>query len=190
MHYKKVLPGSTSYSGITESGKKAYIFGVSMVSNVKAKNLNNKLRGASARIRDFAGAIIKHLKHHTLPSLVDDTQDIAVIHGGCNDLGCKNKEALSTDDTVNVILEIGKLCQPHGVKGIFISSLICRKNNFQNNKVNTIDNLLRNACGSLGFNFIENSSIARNHLAGDGIHLNYAGTEDILENIYFFNNFL
>ena len=191
MRYNKVLPGNTSYSGITQSDKKAYIFGTCMVSNVKAKKLNNKLRGASARIRDFRGATIKHLKHHVLPSLVDDTPDTAVIHGGCNDLGYKNKEALSADDIVNAILEIGKLCQSHGVNDIFISSLICRKNNFQNNKVHTINNLLRSTCHSLGFHFIDNSSTARKHLAGDRIHLNYAGTETLSENIAFcLNNFL
>ena len=200
MRYKKVLPGNTfssgttgntSSSGTTQSGKKAYTFGTSMVSNVKVKKLNNKLRGASARIRDFRGATIKHLQHHVLPSLVDDTQDTVVIHEGCNDLGYKNKEALSADDLVNAILEIGKLYQSHGVKNIFISSLMCKKNNFQNNKVNTINNLLRSACDSLGFYFIDNSSIARKHLAGDGIHLNYAGTEVLLKNIAFcLNNFL
>ena len=74
---------------------------------------------------------------------------------------------------------------------IFISSLTCRKNTFQNNKVNTKNNLLRSACDSLEFHFIENSSIARNHLVGHGIHLNYAATEVLLENIAFcLNNFL
>ena len=82
MRYKKVLPGNTSYSGITQSGKNAYIFSTSMVSNVKVKKLNNDLRVVSARIRDFRGATIKHLKHHVLPSLVDDIPDIAVIYGG------------------------------------------------------------------------------------------------------------
>ena len=191
MRYKKVLPGNTSYSGITQSGKTAYIFGTSMVSNVKAKKLNNKVRGASARIRDFRDATIKHLKYHVLRSLVDGTPDIEVIHGGCNNLGYENKEAFSTDDIVNAILEIGKLCQSRGVNDIFISSLICRKNNFQNNKVHTINNLLRSACDLLGFHFIDNSSIARNHLAGDGIHLNYAGTKVLLKNRAFcLNNFL
>ena len=61
---------------------------------------------------------------HVLPSLVDDTPGIAVIHGGCNDLGYKNKEALTTDDIINAILEIfvilGKLCQCQGVKDFFI----------------------------------------------------------------------
>ena len=70
----------------------------SMVSNVNVKTFNNSFRCTSARIRDFRGATIKHLKHHVLPSLADDTPDIAVIYGGCNNLGYKNKEALSTDD--------------------------------------------------------------------------------------------
>ena len=68
MRYEKFLPRNTSYSGITQSGKKAYIFGTGIFSNVKAKKLNNKLRGASPRSRNFKGAIIKHLKHHTSKS--------------------------------------------------------------------------------------------------------------------------
>ena len=84
-----------------------------------------------------------------------------------------------------------KLYQSHGIKDVFISSLICRKSNFQNNNVNMINNILRSVCDSLGFYFIDNSSIARNHLPGDGIHLNYADTEVLLENIPFcLNNFL
>ena len=77
------------------------------------------------------------------------------------------------------------LCQFHGVKDIFMFNLICRKNNFQNNKVNTKNKLLRSGRDSLGFHIIGNNSIARNHLAGDGIHFNYAGTEVLLENIAF-----
>ena len=181
MHYKKVLRRNTSHSGITQSGRKTYNFANSMVNIVKAKKLNSKLRGASARIRDFRGAPIE----------VPHTPCITVINGGCDDLGYKNKETVSTGGIVNTILEIGKLCQSHGVKDIFISSLICKKNNYQNNKVNTINNLLRSARDSMRFHFIDNSSIARKHLADDGIILTYAGTEVLLENITFcLNNFL
>ena len=102
MRYKKVLPGNTSNNGIAQSGRANYISGTRMTSNA-AKKSNNKLRGSSARIQDFRGATIKHLKHHVLLGLVDDTSDIAVIHGGCNGLGYKNKEALSTDDIVSSI---------------------------------------------------------------------------------------
>ena len=48
-----------------------------------------------------------------------------------------------------------------------------------------INNALRSACDSLGFHFIDNSGIARNYLASDGIHLNYASTEVLLEEIAF-----
>ena len=101
----------------------------------------------------------KASKTLVLPSLIDDTTDLAVIHRGCNDLGFKNKEALSTAKIVNTILEIGKLRQTHGVKDIFISSLICTKNNFQNYKVIMINNLLRSVRDSLGFHFIDSSSV-------------------------------
>ena len=158
-----------------------------MVNTIKAKKLINNLRGASARIRDFRGA--PYTMYFQVLLMIPP--DIAVIHGGCNDLSYKNKEAVSTGDIVNTILEIGKLCQSHGVKDIFISSLICRNKNFQNNKVNTINNLLRSACDSIVFHFNDNNSIARKHLADDGINLTYAGTEVLLKNIAFcLNNFL
>ena len=85
MRYKKVLPGNTSNSGITQSGKKAYIFGTSM----------------EVLLHVFKTSTV-------LASLVDGTPNIAVIHGGCNGLGYKKNEALSTDDIVNAILEIDK----------------------------------------------------------------------------------
>ena len=98
-------------------------------------------------------------------TLVDDTPNVEVSHGWWNDLSYKNKEALNTDDEDNAILDIGQIFQSHGVNGIFISSLICRKNKFKNNKGTIINKLLRSACDSLGFNFLGNSS---NHLASDG----------------------
>ena len=46
---------------------------------------------------------------------------------------------------------------------------MCKKNNFQNNKVNMINNVLRSAFDSLRFHFVDNNSIARNQFAGDEI---------------------
>ena len=46
MRYQNVLTENNSYSGITQSGEKFYIFGTSMISNFKAKkSLDNKLQG-------------------------------------------------------------------------------------------------------------------------------------------------
>ena len=50
IRYKKVLRGNIFYSCITQSGERAYIFRTGIVSDVKAKKLKKKLRGASARI--------------------------------------------------------------------------------------------------------------------------------------------
>ena len=46
MRYHNVLTENNSYSGITQSREKIFIFGTSMISNFKAKKpLNNKLQG-------------------------------------------------------------------------------------------------------------------------------------------------
>ena len=109
-----------------------------MISNNKAKKLNNKLNGASTHIQGFGGATTKQLKHYVIPTFADDTLDVEKIH--------KNKEVLSTDGIVNAILDIDKWCQSHGVNSILISNLICRKNDFQSNKIVAIYKLLKSAC--------------------------------------------
>ena len=68
---------------------------------------------------------------------------------------------------------------------MFISSLTCRKSNFQNNKIDTINKISRSACDSLGFYFIKKIIITRYHLASHGICLNYGGTDMLCENISF-----
>ena len=55
-----------------------------MISNFKAEKFSNNLQGAFACIQDFRGDTIKQLRHHVIRTLVDDTQDVAVIHGECN----------------------------------------------------------------------------------------------------------
>ena len=66
-----------------------------------------------------------------------------------------------------------------------ISSIKCRKNNFQNTKVNVINDFLMSGCYSLVFRFVGNSSLAHVHLPGDRIYLNYDGTESVFGNIAF-----
>ena len=94
--------------------------------------------------RGFGRATTKQLRHYVVPTLADDTLDLEVIHGGFNeDLVYKN--VLSTDGIVDAILVIGKLCKFHGGNSILISSLRCRKNEFQNNNIIEANKLLRSA---------------------------------------------
>ena len=157
---------------------------------LKQKNpstINSK--GTSARVRDFRGPTIKQLGHYVIPILVDDNPDRAAIRRGCNDLNDKKKQKFS-DDIVNIILDISKLYQSHGVNSIILSNLIYRKNNFQW-RCHTINKLSRNACDSFRLFFIENSNIARNLLASEETHLKYGGTDVLCKNIAFYlNNFL
>ena len=90
--------------------------------------------------------------------LITQTKEIRflVVHRGYNDLVYKSKEVLRTDDLVNAILNIGKLYQSYCVNSIFISDLICMKNNISYHEITAINKLLRGAYDSLGFYFIDN----------------------------------
>ena len=61
-----------------------------MVKGIRNKEFNQHLTKCSAQIRVFPGANLKQLKHYVIPTLVDDTPDVAVIHGGCNDIQSRN----------------------------------------------------------------------------------------------------
>ena len=61
-----------------------------------------------------------------------DTPDIAVIHGGYNDISPRqNQEKLAEKEIAKKIISISSDCRDKGVNEIIISSLICRKGEYR-----------------------------------------------------------
>ena len=85
-NFETVIPGNGTYIEACKYGKKTFVFGTSMVKGIRVKEFNNNLTRCSSRIRSFPGATLKQLKHYVIPTLVDDTPDVVIIEGGCNDL--------------------------------------------------------------------------------------------------------
>ena len=73
---------------------------------------------------------------------------------------------------------------------IFVSSLICRKNNYLNEKVTRINFLLNLTCKEKAFVFIDNRNINIDDLREDGLHLIEQGKAKLAGNsIHFLNSF-
>ena len=53
------------------------------------KELKNYLTNSFAKLWSFPGAKIKQLSYHAVPSLVDETLNEILVHGGCNDISNK-----------------------------------------------------------------------------------------------------
>ena len=55
-----------------------------------------------------------------------ETPDIAVIHGGCNNIDPRqNQEKLAEEEIEKEIISIGPYCRDKGVNEIVISGVIC-----------------------------------------------------------------
>ena len=132
------------------------------------KEINSQLCNSFTKLRLFPGATLKHLKYYIVPSLINETHDRIILHGGCNDVNNKNS---TPDKTANEIADMAILCRDYGVNDIFISAMICRRGKFLNGKVKRVSFLLRHICEENGYFFIDNSNIEIRDLWKDGIHL-------------------
>ena len=74
------------------------------------------------------------------------------------------------------------------VNEIFVSSLICRKSNYLNEKVTRINFLLNLTCKEKGFVFIDNLNINIDDFREDDLHLIEQGKAKLARNFIHFLN--
>ena len=111
------------------------------------KEINSQLCNSFAKLRSFPGATLKHLKYYIVPSLIDESPDRIILHGGCNDVNNKNS---TLEKIANEIADMAILCRDYGVNDIFISAMTCRRGKFLNRKVKCINFLLKLICEENG----------------------------------------
>ena len=163
-----------------------------MIKGIRTKELNNHLNKFSAGIRPFPGATVKQLEHYVLPTLTDDTPDVMIIHGRCNDIDPRGKlKEITPNEIATGFINIGKLCKEKGVNDVLISGIICRRNKYWNNKVIATNKILKQLCIEHQFTFIENENISVEQLWKDGIHLLESGKVILANNfINYINNLI
>ena len=69
------------------------------------KEVNSQLRYSSEKLRSFPGTTLKYLKYYIVSSLIDETTDRIILHGGCNDVNNKNS---TPKKTANEITDYGR----------------------------------------------------------------------------------
>ena len=134
----------------------------------------------------FPRATLKHLRYYNVPSLLNETADKIILHGGCNDVN--NKDS-TPEKTANEIADMAILCRDYGINDVFISVMICRRGKFLDGKVKRVNFLLKQICEENGYFLIDNSNIEIRDLRKDVIHQLESGKTKLAENfIYFLNN--
>ena len=149
---------------------------------INQHRLNKSFDNAKCVIKSFSGAKIKDLQHYVIPPLKEETPDVVIIHIGSNNVTYNN---LDSDPIVIAkdIIQIGERCVEYGVKDIIFSSIFAKHSVKLSAFIRRINDELRDLCVLHNFSFLSNDNILRKHLCGDGVHLNFSGTNILAGNM-------
>ena len=85
-HAPKHIPGNSSYSNITNKGKKICILTDSICSRIKIKEFNKHVNNGHAYRKAYPGGTSDEMTHYCLYTLLKDHPDTMIINAGSNDL--------------------------------------------------------------------------------------------------------
>lgn len=170
-----------------ETGPKIALFTDSIPKRFNMTNFNKKVVKGGALLVPFPGADSRRLNYHSVPTLRNESPDIAVIHVGINDL---LNRICTVDEIVNEIKSMAENCKNFDVKKVFISSVIF-STKVRKAAIDDLNEKLKHLCDINGFGYISNENIKENSLWTDGLHLNNFGKNILFENfLYYLNYFL
>ena len=146
----------------------------SIIKNVNGRDVSC---GDSVKTRPRPGVSTKDLIDHIKPAIRKNS-DIVVTHTGTNDLQNNCNTVKKAMKLVSAVKEVDK---DNSIK-IAFSSIINREDEDFKDKINDVNNKLKNYCNSAGMDFIDNSNIDGSCLNRGKLHLNRKGTAALAKN--------
>ena len=129
-------------------------------------------RGDSVKIRPNPGVLTEDLIDRIKP-VIRKNPVIVIIHTRTNDLQNNCNIVKKTEKLVNTVKKVDK---DNSVK-ISSSSIINRENHDFKDKINDVNNELKNYCNSAGMSFINNANIDGSFLNRGKLLLNRKGQQ-------------
>ena len=148
--------------------KNIVVIGNSLIKNVNGRDVS---RGDSVKIRPHPGATTEDLIDYIKPA-IRKNPDIVVIHTDTNDLQNNCNIVKKAKKLVSAVKEVDK---DNSIK-ITFSSIINREDEDFKDRINVVNNKLKNCCNSAGMDFINNSNIDGSCLNRGKLHLDRKGT--------------
>ena len=99
------------------------MFSDSIPKGIRIREFDRYITNAAAWLKSFPGATSKELPHYVVPTLQEESFNLALIHIGINDI-FKDQSDLQFESLTRNILEISQRLKEHGIEEIIISSLV------------------------------------------------------------------
>jgi lysophospholipase L1-like esterase len=162
--------------------------------------LNKKCKdsGVSCQInkKPFVGATSEDLfTHHMMPTLKNNTPDEVIIHAGINDtMQLADKDGGMSSEVMDIIakniIKCGQVAKSYGVNRVCISALLPIRGKKYQQTISHINYRIEHLCKREGFDFMTNINIIFTEANPvdeglhykDGIHLNAAGRQVLMDN--------
>ena len=154
----------------------------------KAFNAEIDTRKEQCIVSKHPGATTDQMEHNMAYWLRTVRPERVIISGGINNIIQRPQQAndpLYIEDTVEEILDLGRMAKEGGVRNVCILGLL--NVNYFDESRSQIDTyqfnaLLKQRCEVLNFRFIDNSNIPTSKLY-DGLHASPSGLNILKENI-------
>lgn len=166
---------------------KTLIFSSSITRDITRQQrlFKEKYRKGDLAIHEFKGKRASEIVKYMIPHLEEEQPSSVVFVAGGNDLPNHHVDSVRIAKIAECLIEGGLKCRnEHGVRNVYISSIMPRENSqFQGNR-HQLNKVLKNMCLQNGFTFIDNSNIVlSSHIHPDGVHLNYDGSGVLGDNL-------
>ena len=204
--WPKTIPGNATYADSLRNGQNIMVYSDSICNRMSKWEMNKKAKDSgiecSINKKAFPGATSQDLhSYHMLPTLMRNTPDEVIIHSGINETRqLADKDGGMTSEVIdlisNDIIKSGQVARSHGVNRICISAVLpVRGKKFQKT-ISLINYRVENLCKREGFDFISNVNIIFTEptpvddglFYKDGLHLNAAGRQVLMDNFISYLN--
>ena len=164
-------------------GGKTLIISTSITKGINPARFNRAYDSDRCRFQRFPGGKAKKIKDYIPSHLYHEKPDTIYIQCGGNDLQDAYDPSLVSKLAADII-EAGVVCKNNKyVKTVFIGGVTIRRQTYTRDRCRELNNLLREACKTHNFVFVDNSNIIEDHLDSDGVHLNEKGDIMLANNI-------
>jgi hypothetical protein len=198
--WPKTIPGNATYAETVRLGRNVMIYSDSICNRMSKWELNKKSTDAGINCqinkKPFVGATSEDLyTHHMLPTLKNNTPEEVLIHVGINDVKqLADKDGGMTSEVIDIIssniIKCGQVAKSYGVNYICISAVLPVRGKKYQQTISHINYRVENLCKMEGFNFITNTNIIFAEATPvdeglyykDGLHLNVAGRQVLMDN--------
>ena len=160
----------------SRSTRTVTIVGDSMVSNVKAYELNELLpKKTRAFVRPHSSAIVKDMHDYVNPTR-KYKPDLYILHAGTNDL----RSGKGPEKIANEIIDLAKSVKTDENE-VLISAIIHR-NDYLNEKGKKVNDQLKLKIRGQNISLLEHNNISNLHLNSSNLHLNKDGVDLLKQN--------